>query len=119
MNIEQVTDPSVLTAIFQEEFDSYPPSLEQGAIFAIKNGEEIEAFITAEHLLRVGMVWVHPKHRKTPKAVTWLKGFIRFLLNIIPYQTSVIAIDDTGQFSKTFKTLGLRHVKGDLWRIDI
>lgn len=119
MKIEQITDPSILIDIFQKEFDSYPPSLKQGAIFAVKNEGEIEAFITTEHLVRVGMIWVHPKHRKTPKAVTWLKGFVRFLLNIIPYETSVVTIDDTKQFAKTFKTLGMRQVEGDIWRIDI
>lgn len=119
MNIERITDPSTLVEIFQQEFDSYPPSLKQGAVFAVKNGDELEAFITTEHLVRVGMVWVNPKHRKTPKARTLLKRFYAFLLKIIPDNTSVVGIDDTGRFAKTFETLGFRHLKGDVWRIDL
>lgn len=102
----------VLKPVYEQEFDSVLPPANQANILAVVEDGNIVGFITSEVLIRVGMIWVHPKKRGSRKLV---KGMIDEVRRSIPKDASVIAIGD----HEIFKRYGMYEVEGKLWRIDL
>lgn len=117
--ILQLADNNLVRDIFKKEFESVPPTQEQGSIVAVVNDGQIDAFIMAEALVRVGLLWVNPVHRQSHKSIKLTKELIRYIKQAMPPDSSVVTIDDSGRFGDIFKHLGMREVDGQLYRIDL
>jgi hypothetical protein len=119
MEIQRITDTSAFAELFREEFDSDPPTGEQGAIFAIVEDGEVQAFIMAEQLVRIGLMWVKPEKRKTSASAKYLRKLFSFVFDSVPLNTSVVSLDCTGEYHRLLTKLGFRKLKGDLHRLDL
>lgn len=92
--------------------DSDVPDFEQANILAKCDEENnIKAFIVIEHLLRVGQIW-NESDKSTPLQ------FIRYLLNHIPKGSSVVVIATDEKYEGLCEKLGMREVKGKIFRRD-
>jgi predicted GNAT family N-acyltransferase len=117
--IHILQDKNLVADIFSEEFQSAVPEGAQGDIIAIVEKGQIKAFVMAEQLIRVGLLWVTPEHRNTPQATRLMRELVRFVYHNLPRNTSVITIDSEGDFGELFKKLGMREVEGQVYRKDI
>jgi hypothetical protein len=117
--IFKLADNELVGDIFRDEFDSIPPSQQQGSIIAVVNNGQIDAFVMAEALVRVGLLWVNPAHRQSYKSIKLTKELISYIKQGMPPDSSVVTIDESGRFGNIFKHLGLREVEGKLYRIDL
>lgn len=109
----------VLFDIYDREFDAELPHSDQANILAVKNGDDIEAFVTAEVLIRADMWWVKEELRNTPKAAAHIRKMARYLLKTIPKGSSIITLAGCDTHRKIFEHLGMRYVAGDVYRIDL
>lgn len=110
----------VLFDVYADEFDSALPHQDQANIVAVTSDDgDIEAFITAEVLIRVGMLWVRPDMRGTPHGAKRIRQLCRYLKNSIPAGSSVVAIGYEDAQKQLFKRMGMRHIEGDVYRIDL
>lgn len=116
--IKILEDASGLADIFKKEFDSVVPTGNQGNVIAVIEDGEIKAFITAEVLIRVGLLWIKPEYRKSAQGNKWMRQLIRFLFAYMPKEFPAITIDDTGRYGKLFTKLGMRKVLGTIYRLD-
>ena len=92
--------------------DSDVPNTEQANIIAKCDDENnIEAFVVVEHLLRVGQIW-NTGDKSIPLQ------FIRYLEKNIPVGSSVIVIASDERYEGLCEKLGMREVKGKLFRKD-
>lgn len=105
--------------IYDQEFDSDLPLPDQANIVAVKNGDDIEAFVTAEVLIRADSWWVKPELRNTPKAAAHIRTLYRYLIKTIPAGSSVITLAACDTHRKIFEHIGMRYVAGDVYRIDL
>lgn len=105
--------------IYDQEFDADLPHADQANIVAIKNGDDIEAFVTAETLIRADMWWVKEELRNTPKAAAHIRALYRYLRKNIPAGQSVITLAGCDTHRKIFKHIGMRYVAGDVYRLDL
>lgn len=105
-----------LRGIYENEFDSALPSADQANIVAVTEDGEIQAFITAEILIRVGMLWVKPDAQKKPSKI---KQLIRYLFKSIPQGQSAIAIASSEKYESLFERIGMRPIEGRVFRIDL
>ena len=103
-----------LDPIFEKEFDAALPDESQANIVAIVD-DGIEAFVTCEALLRVGMIWIRPDKRSKGH----LQTLTRHLFERVPKGTSAITIATEDKEAKYFKRLGMREVEGRIFRIDL
>lgn len=110
---------SVLFDIFDQEFDAELPHENQANIVAVKNGDDIEAFVTAETLIRADMWWVKEELRNTPKAAAHIRTLYRYVLKNVPQGSSVITLAGCDTHRKIFEHLGMRYVAGDVYRLDL
>lgn len=113
-----IKDASDLAEVFKKEFNSVVPQPDQGNVIAVVEDGEIKAFITAEVLIRVGLLWIKPEERKTSKGNKWMRQLIRFLFQYTPKHLPVVTIDDTGRYGRLFEKLGMRKVLGTIYRLD-
>lgn len=108
-----------LADVFENEFDgSLVPHAEQAHIVAITENGEVQAFVVSEVLIRVGMIWVKPEMRNTVKSSGWLKKLVRYIARSIPQGSSAIVIDSDDENGTLLKRLGLREIKGQVYRMD-
>jgi hypothetical protein len=119
MEIKRLTDTASLEQIFIDEFESLPPTGEQGAVFAVIEEGEVQAFIMAEQVVRIGLMWVKPEKRKTSASAKYLRHLFSFLFDSVPPNTSVVSLDCTGEYHRLLTKLGFRKLKGDLHRLDL
>ena len=103
-----------LDPIFEREFNSALPDESQANIVAVVD-DGIEAFVTVEALLRVGMIWIRPDKRSEGH----LQALTRHLFEKVPRGSSVITIATEAKQGKYFKRLGMREISGRLFRIDL
>ena len=106
-----------LREIYRDEFDSLLPDEVQANIVAITEDDEIQAFLTSEVLIRVGLMYVKPEHRNTVKSARMARQLARYVATNLPKGASVIAID-TGGFEKLFERLKMEKQEGTVYRID-
>jgi len=107
-----------LRGIYESEFDSALPEEGQANIVACIEDDELLAFVTAETLIRTDMWWVSPPYRKTSKAASLIRTLARYLLRNIPKGSSAIVIARDENQGRLFKKLGLREIKGTVYRLD-
>jgi hypothetical protein len=112
MSVGYLENREALRPVFEGEFNSELPAENQANIIGDERG-----FVVAEHILRVGMIYIKPDVRNTPKSHSFIREVVRFLLKKIPRGTSVICIATEGE-EKLFKRLGMREV-GTAYRIDL
>lgn len=119
MNLRLLTDDErqCLKVVFDKAFESELPSATQANILAVVEDGQIIAFLTAEVLIRAGMLWVHPKKRGTAQSARMIKALARETAQSIPKGASVITIGT--EYADLFKRLGMRKVEGDVYRIDL
>lgn len=110
---------SVLFDIYDQEFDADLPHEKQASIAAIKNGDDIEAFVTAEILIRADMWWIKEELRNTPKAAAHIRALKSYLLQSLPAGSSVITLAGCVTHRKIFEHIGMRYVAGDVYRLDL
>jgi len=118
MEIRIIEDTSILEDIFRKEFDSIPPTGTQGLVFGLYEGNELKAFVLAEQLLRIGLIWVNPEDRERKKGVGYLRRLFNYLWNAVPENNSVIGIDCDGKYYKVLERFGYRKLKGTVYRLD-
>ena len=107
-----------LKGIYESEFNSELPDENQANIVAVIEDDELQAFVTAETLIRTDMWWVAPPYRNTSKAAGLILKLARYLLKNLPQGSSAIVIANNENQERLFTKLGLREVKGKLYRID-
>ena len=109
-----------LFEIYDREFDAELPHEDQAHIIACydENGE-IEAFVTAEILIRADMWWVREDVRDTPRSASLIRRMARFILGKVPRGSSIITLAGCDTHRRIFERLGMRLVQGDVYRIDI
>lgn len=110
---------SLVEDVLMDEFSSIPPSNEQGAIIGIVEDGEVKAFLLAEQLVRVGLIWVKPEERTTKKSFGYLRKMFDYLVKYTPNDTSVVGFDCTGEYKKLLEKFGFRPVRGDIYRLDV
>lgn len=106
-----------LKPVFDKEFESEVPTAAQANILAAIEDGQIIGFIVGEVLIRAGMLWIHPKQRKTAKSARMVKALARETAQSIPKGASVITIGT--EFADLFEKLGMRKVEGQVYRIDL
>lgn len=104
--------------VYKNEFDSILPDASQANIVAVVEDNSVVAFLTSEVLLRVGLLWVHPKKRGKQGA-SLSKQLVRYTANSIPKGASVIAIASDSRFESLFTKCGMRKEDGAVYRIDL
>lgn len=109
----------VLFDIYDKEFDSDLPRPKEANIVAVKNGDDIEAFVTAEVLIRADMWWVKEELRNTPKAAAHIRRLARYLIQNVPPGSSVITLAGCDTHRKIFERIGMRNVPGEVYRLDL
>lgn len=113
-----LNDSPWLRDMLAREFKSDVPPAHQGQIFGIVEEGQVRATILAEHLIRVGQLWICPEDRKTVNGLRNARNLIRDMIVTIPEGMSAIAIDDTGDYGGLLQKIGLRPVEGKIYRID-
>lgn len=108
-----------LRGIFESEFDSELPTEDQANIVAVIEDDELQAFVTAETLLRTDMWWVSPPYRKTSRAARLIRQLKTYLFAKIPQGTSVVIFAKDDNQGRLFTKLGFRKVPGTIYRIDV
>jgi hypothetical protein len=108
----------ILRPVFEKEFNADLPEESQANILAIIEDGSVVAFLTSEVLIRVGMLWVHPKRRgiEGAKAIGQL---IRETHEAIPKGSSAVVIASEDRFNNIAEKLGMRRVEGEIWRLDL
>jgi len=119
MKVERIKDMSLVEKTLLEEFKTLPPSEQQGAIFGIVEDGEVKAFLLAEQLVRIGLIWVKPEERTTKKSFSYLRRMFDFLVQYTPNDTSLVGFDCTGEYKKLLEKFGFRPIRGDIYRLDV
>lgn len=114
----QGEERELLRTIYAEEFASELPPIGQANIVASLENNKIQGFITSEVLIRVGMLAVTPKLRKTPHSARIVKELVRYLYQNVPPGASVITIASDSRYASIFKKLGMREEQGKVFRLD-
>lgn len=112
-------DRESLKGVFESEFDSELPTEEQANIVAVVQDDELQAFVTAETLLRTDMWWVSPPYRNTSKAASLIRKLKSYLFANVPTGTSVVIFAKDENQGRLFTKLGFRKVPGTIYRIDV
>lgn len=107
----------VLKPVFETVFQSEVPDKEQANILAVVEDNKVVAFVTSEVLIRVGLVWVHPK-RRGMKGMKAVRQLLRETARSIPKGASVIAIASEDRFKEICEKNGMREVEGAVFRLD-
>lgn len=105
-----------LREVFREEFDSALPDANQANILVYEEDGRILGFITAEMLIRAGMIWVEPTKRGSAAAKI-VKALAQYLEANIPHGSSVVTIGDE-KYDGLFTKLGMRKIDGQVYRKD-
>jgi hypothetical protein len=105
-----------LRPIYETEFNSELPPEQQANIVGVIENEKIEAFVTTEVLLRVGLLWVSPEAEKPSSLI---RDLTRHLIVSIPKGSSVVALTTTGVHERFFSHLGFYKCDGTLYRTDV
>lgn len=106
---------SELESVFDREFDAALPNKDKATILAgLDENGQVEAFIVAETLVRIGQVYVSDKG----KGKNYPFSFIRYLLGNIGTHTSVIVIASDERFESLCEKLKMRSVEGSVFRRD-
>lgn len=113
-----LNDSQLVADIFEEEFDSIPPTGGQGGVIAVVEKGKIEAFIMLEQLIRAGLLWVAPEHRNSPKATKLMRELVRFVHDNSAPNTSVVTFDTEGEFGRILEKVGMKKVDGVVYRKD-
>jgi predicted GNAT family acetyltransferase len=111
-------DRESLREIYENEFDSEMPTDEQANVVAIIDDGELQAFMTAETLLRTDQWWVSPSYRGTAKAAVLIRRIARYLFGSVPKGTGVIIFAANENQGRLFEKLGFRPIEGKIYRLD-
>lgn len=110
---------SLVEEALLDEFNTIPPSDQQGAIIGIVEDGDVKAFLLAEQLIRVGLIWIKPEERGSRKSVAYLRKMFDYLVQYTPPDTSVVGFDCTGEYKKLLEKFGFRAVRGQIYRLDV
>ena len=107
-----------LTDVFNEDFGgSFPPM--DANFAAIENEEgEIEGFIIAEAVIRVGCIWAKPELRGTTKAAVNSRKLVEYVHESISPGRSVIVISSDQKFNSLLSKLEMYELDGQVFRKD-
>jgi hypothetical protein len=101
-----------LRPIFEAEGCDLPEYSQSNILFKADKYNKIDSFIVVEHLLRVGQIYNESEDKTVPRQ------FIRYLLKNIPENSSVVVIATDEKYESLCEKLGMREVKGKLFRRD-
>jgi predicted GNAT family acetyltransferase len=108
-----------LRGVFETEFDSQLPPETQANIIAVIEDDELQAFATAETVIRTDMFWVSPPYRNTSKAAKLIRQLSRYLFKNVPLNCSVFIFAENENQGRLFTKLGFREIKGiTVYRLD-
>ncbi len=112
-------DRERLRGIYESELDSELPAEEQANIVAVIEDDELQAFMTAETLIRTDQWWVSPKYRNTSKASALIRKLARYLFANVPRNSSVIIFAANDNQGRLFTKLGFTEVENvRVYRLD-
>ena len=116
--IHLIDDRESLRGIYEHEFNSDLPADSANVVGVIED-DELQAFVTAETLIRTDMWWVSPPYRNTAKAASLIRQLARYLLRCLPNQASVIIFAADDNQGRLFKKLGFREIENvRVYRLD-
>lgn len=113
-----VDERNKLASIYDSEWSADTPGQFDAVIADVKDGE-LKGFVTSEAMVRIGMLWLTPRLRKTLAGGKVVVNLFRYLRRNAPEGTSVIVIADEPGFEDIAEKFGMRPVEGKLYRIDL
>jgi len=108
----------VLRPVFENEFQSEVPETSQANLTAwIDEQKNITAFAVSEVLIRLGLLWTHPRHRGKEGAKN-MKAVLEYIRESIPKGASVVVFSTESRFDRLCRKFGMREVEGKIFRLD-
>lgn len=99
--------------LFQEAFNEPMPSPTNSQIVVLEHDGEIAGFATAQVVLHIEPIWVAPKYRAVPTAISTLVSKMQELYCSFPLAFSHTQIDSV---ARLLKRLGFEEVPAKLFR---
>ena len=112
MRLFNKDEREALRSTFENEF-GYPLPGDEAHIV----GDD-DSFVVVELLNEAGPWYIKPDLRNTTKAGVLIRKLAKYLLKVIPRGQSIIVVATSEGQSKVCRKIGMRQVKGTLWRLD-